>query len=225
MDEPSGAPVGKGCDTWEMPIIHRVFRREFGLLPKIIRAVQPGDLVRAKKVGNHARELLTALHHHHSIEDELLWPALNERVTFEKPLVERMEAQHASVGSLIYQAQVLIPKWSKTGDLLTGRDLAEVLEHLATELNAHLADEEEHILPVVEQHITADEWQRLGDRGMASIPRNRLLVQLGHILEDTNPEERARFLGKVPLPGRIAYRLIGERKFRAETADLRAGIT
>jgi hypothetical protein len=136
-----------------------------------------------------------------------------------------MEAQHASVGSLMFQAHALLPKWSKTGDLLTGRALAEVLEQLTTELNVHLTDEEEHILPVVEQHITAAEWQRLGDRGMASIPRNRLLVQLGHILEDTNPEERARFLSKVPLPGRIAYRLIGERKFRAETDDLRAGIT
>jgi hemerythrin-like domain-containing protein len=207
-----------------MPVIHRVFRREFALLPKMIRAVQPGDLERAKKIGEHARELLTSLHHHHSSEDELLWPKLTARVELEKPLVARMEAQHESVGALIGQAEALLPAWSTTGDYESGRALADVLEQVSQELAVHLQDEEQLILPVVEQHISAAEWEELGTRGMASIPKNRLLVQLGYILEETSAEERQRFLAKVPLPGRIAWRLVGERKYRAETSDLRAGV-
>jgi hemerythrin-like domain-containing protein len=224
MDTSTNHTAGGGCDTWEMPVIHRVFRREFGLLPKMIRAVSPGDLQRASKIGRYAQELLTALHHHHTSEDELLWPKLNARVELEKAVVQRMETQHESVGALIQRAEALLPEWSKTGEYESGRTLADVLEQMCAELKVHLQEEEEQMLPVVERYITAQEWEELGTRGMASIPKNRLLVQLGHILEECSPDEQARFLAKVPLPGRIAWRLVGQRKFRAETADLREGV-
>jgi hemerythrin-like domain-containing protein len=207
-----------------MPIIHRVFRREFGLLPKMIRAVPAGDAVRSGRVAEYARELLSALHQHHTHEDELLWPKLNARVTLEKPLVERMEEQHAAVAELITRAEQQLPGWASSADQVLGEALATTIDEMSTSLNEHLHDEEERILPVCEQHITEGEWEELGKAGMGSIPKKRLLVQLGYILEDTDAKERARFLAKVPFPGRLAYRLIGERRYRAETSYFRAGI-
>ena len=40
-------------DVHEMVVIHRVFRREFSLLPPLIRKVTGGDVSRAELVGSH----------------------------------------------------------------------------------------------------------------------------------------------------------------------------
>ena len=63
----------------------------------------------------------------------------------------------------------------------------------------------------------------LGKRGMAAIPKPRMLVVLGHILEDASPEERAAFILKAPPPARLLYKLVARRKYERAVAALRAG--
>jgi hypothetical protein len=43
-----------------------------------------------------------------------------------------------------------------------------------------------------------------------------MLIQLGFILLGTTPADRAAFLAKLPVPPRIAWRLVGRRRFAAE---------
>ena len=95
---------------------------------------------------------------------------------------------------------------------------------MSSALDEHLAEEEREVLPLIEQHLTSAEWAELGERGMASVPKPRLLVLLGHFLEETSPEERRRFLAHAPAPARLAYRLVGRRKYEKEVAELRRGI-
>lgn len=66
-------------DTRDMVLVHRVFRREFGLLPLMVRGAADGDVRAAVRIAAHAREMTDALHHHHHNEDELLWPRLLQR--------------------------------------------------------------------------------------------------------------------------------------------------
>ena len=55
---------GPGVDTYEMVLIHRVIRREFGQLPQLFRSAA-NDRARSKVIGAHAREMLRFLHTHH----------------------------------------------------------------------------------------------------------------------------------------------------------------
>ena len=56
---------------------------------------------------------------------------------------------------------------------------------------AHLDDEEEHILPLIEKHLTAAEWARLGERFAGEVPKRKMLFCLGAILEDATPGRAA----------------------------------
>ena len=69
--------------------------------------------------------------------------------------------------------------------------------------------------------ISAEGRRKLAEHGMSSIPLKRRLVILGHIIEETDDAERARFLLNVPPPARLAYRLLGKRQFARETAVIR----
>lgn len=211
-------------DTGDMVLIHRVFRREFRLLPAMVRAVPLGDLARAKRVATHAVEYVGALHHHHAGEDDLLWPRLRARAAPNADVVRRMEAQHAQVAALLARADVLVPAWSADAEAAVRDELADVLGQTSAVLDTHLDEEERTVLPLAEQHLTVDEWAELGERGAASMPMRRGLVFLGHILEEASPRERAAFLARLPLPARLAYRIAGARMHRREVADLRQGL-
>jgi hemerythrin-like domain-containing protein len=211
-------------DTRDMVLVHRVFRREFGLLPLMVRGVADGDVRAAARVARHAREMTDALHHHHHNEDELLWPRLLERAPLDADLVARMQAQHAAMAEILRRVQTVLPAWPRTARSRDASTLADAFTELAAGLGEHLDSEEQQVLPIVARTITPPEWGELAQRGFAAMPKRRALVFLGHILSSASPAEQARFLHRVPPKVRLAYRLIGHRAFTRETAILRAGL-
>jgi hemerythrin-like domain-containing protein len=219
---PGSSAQLKSCDTTDMVVVHRVFRREFRLLPHLVRSVVPFDIRRARLVAAHAEEMIGALHHHHTGEDELLWPKLAERADLEGGVLERMQLQHEQLADLLDRVGSLRPEWERTAAADARAELAGLLGEFSAELDAHLAAEEREILPEVQRCISASEWAELGERGLAAIPKQRLLVFLGHILEEATPAERIQFLRRVPVPARVLFRMVGERRYRREVSTLRA---
>ena len=210
-------------DTRDMVLVHRVFRREFRLLALMVRSVADGDTARARQVGRHAAEMTRALHHHHESEDELLWPRLAKRAPGAGS-DGRMEAQHQALGEILSRVDAALPQWQRTPDDAMATLLAADLGELHALLEAHLDDEERHVLPVVARVITKAEWDELGERGFAAMPKRRALVFLGYILESATPEEQSRFLRRVPPPVRLLFRLTGRRAHAREAAALRSGL-
>jgi len=79
-------------DVRDMVVVHKVFRRGFTLIPRLVRAAAPGDTRRAAVVLAHARRVLAGLDMHHTGEDALLWPKLLERDAPDAELSHRMGA-------------------------------------------------------------------------------------------------------------------------------------
>jgi hemerythrin-like domain-containing protein len=202
-------------DTHEMVIVHRLFRREFRLLPVMVRHVPAGDRDRAAVVAGHAADMTFALHHHHTAEDLLLWPKLLARTRLRADLVHRMQAQHERVAVLLDRVDVLTAHWRQSADPATRQELANVLAQTSAALDEHLGEEETEILPLVAEHITVPEWDALTAYGKKVLPKNsKAFVYLGLILEDTTATESAAFLARMPVPLRWAWQLIGRRIYR-----------
>jgi hemerythrin-like domain-containing protein len=213
--------AGSRADTHDMYVVHRVFRRESALMPRLVRTVRPGDSVRARLVAGHFRDYALGLHHHHSAEDELLWPLLLARVDLEADLVLRMEEQHHRVADGLAVVEKLLPAWEAAPSAATGVPIAAALASHTEALHEHLGDEEQFVLPLVEEHITQAEWDRLGDRFATETPKDKLLFFLGALLEEATPEERAHMLGNLPVPAKLAWRFIGRRTYARRIRDLR----
>lgn len=211
---------GPGVDTHEMILIHRVIRREFGQLPRLFRSAA-GDRGRSKAIGAHAREMLDFLHTHHSGEDELLFPLLRERAALDPELMDRMDAQHAQVDATVAAVGAELPAWTASADAAAGERMATLIDAAMPTLLDHLAEEEQKLLPIVSATLTQSEWDALGKHGMSAIPLTRRLVILGHITEETSDAERRAFMKVIPAPARLAYKLIGQRRFTRETAAIR----
>ena len=179
--------VQKLCDTSDMVIVHRMFRRECALLSQFVAAVPAGDIARARTVTRHAREVLDMLHHHHLGEDELLWTRLSARTRLHADLLARMDAQHHDLAVLLEHAATALPAWQDAPTAHTSTPLTALLEQISNGLNEHFDEEEAEILPIVERVITAAEYHEVGQRGLVSIALTRRLVVLGYLLEDATP--------------------------------------
>jgi hemerythrin-like domain-containing protein len=212
-------------DTHEMYVVHRVFRRESALMPRLVRSVRPGDRERARVVANHFRDYALGLHHHHTAEDLLVWPLLLARVDLEAELVLRMEEQHERVAAGLAEVQMLLPGWQKAPGAAGGEAIAAALEAHRDALVEHLTDEEDHLLALIEEHLTVAEWNKLGERFAEVTPKDKLLFFLGALLEEATPEEAATMLGTLPVPARIVWRLVGKRQYATRTRRLRGPLT
>lgn len=202
-------------DTTTMIIVHRCFRDQFAALPALIHGVPDGDASRAGVLVDFLTELTTALHYHHVAEDEALWPLLMSRVDDTSSIL-KMEEQHERIGELIDLALAHASAFRTSGRDHRGQVLASTLHALSTALNEHLDEEEAVALPLAEQHVTVAEWAHVGEVGHASIAKDRMLVVLGYILHSATPDQRSFFLAQNPLAARVAWKLLGRRKFEAD---------
>lgn len=208
----------------QMVVIHRVFRREFGLLPAMIRGVAAADLERARLVADHAAGLLRFVHIHHSGEDELLWPVLMERVAVESDLIMRMEHQHEHVAALLPHAQGQLPAWAAAPSPERGAQLSATFEEIALALGEHLGEEETQILPLVETYLTVQEWERLGEHARGHLSPPDLMASLAAIVEEADAEERRMFTAALPPPVLTMFVEQAEPAYRDRMRQLRDGV-
>jgi len=194
----------------DMVVIHRIFRRGFAQMADLARGVPDGDADRAAAVARHVEFLLGGLHHHHSAEDEYLWPRLLERARPDALLIGRMADQHKVVAGYVDHLRQLLPGWRAAP---SGPEVADTLDELLLALSPHLDEEEQEVLPLIREHITVAEWQEAGDAAFAGFTNPEKLIALGQLLDVTTPDEAAPFLAGLPLPVRGMWRLAGRRRY------------
>jgi hypothetical protein len=210
-------------DVHDMYVVHRAFRREFALVPRLVRAVAPGDTARAAVVAKHARLVLRGLHLHHTSEDLLLWPKLLDRCPPDAALVQRMEAQHERVEHHIDHLQAALGRWEAEARPAVTEEVASTFDALHEALAEHLGEEEREILPLAARHVTQQEWNELGDHGLAEMRRSELPIMFGMVLEEATPEEAAEMTAKLPPPVRLLAKLVFLPRYRRYVRMIRAG--
>jgi hemerythrin-like domain-containing protein len=204
-----------------MVIVHRVFRKELGMLPGLVAGTADGDRRRARTLGRHYRFVTEVLHHHHTYEDDHLWPVLLERCPMDAELINRMESQHERVAALIAELPDAWQAWEYVADAFGRGRLAEKLTELSAALDEHLHDEEAFLLPIMENHLTVAEWKAFGKNAAKTMDKRKGLFWIGLMFEDITDEEYARFWAGLPLYVRMGYNVAGPMSYRSGVARVR----
>ncbi len=203
----------KTCDASGMIEIHRMFRRGFGEGPDLVLAVSEQNTVHAAAVATQLETMSLGLHAHHEGEDQKLWEALETRAPACSSHVARMKAQHAEMLAHLTELDLALPSWRASGRAADAAPVLAALEGINGALAVHLPDEETNIVPVMESTITEAEVKWFSEHGRKSIPKAQTWQQLGEILA-SQPDGGDEWLHKhMPVPGRLAWRLIGRRAY------------
>ncbi|MFC7733639.1 hemerythrin domain-containing protein [Actinomadura keratinilytica] len=122
--------------------MHDAFRRELALIREEIAGSGPrlGAQLRVNCL-----TVCTGLGHHHTAEDEGMFPALAARHPEHAAAFDRLRREHERVAALLDGLRRAVA----AEDAEPGAVLAEV-ERLTAELEAHLDYEEEQLIPLLD---------------------------------------------------------------------------
>jgi hypothetical protein len=214
MSEPLTVP-----DVTEMSAVHRVFRGGFDMAPRLITSVGDGDHARADIVAGYFRNLLEFLHVHHGGEDELVFPRLIER-TDQAEGIAALEAQHARVDGAAATAHSALERWAASASTADAQAFAAAWADLGEVLTSHMDQEEAFVLPLIEEHLTLEEWQQLPGHAMGNFKGDNLFLILGLVRDQMTQEQRDRMLEGMPPPAADAWRNIGVNAYAQTVKDL-----
>jgi hemerythrin-like domain-containing protein len=172
------------ADTRNMYDVHIMFRREFGLLPDLLQSVAQGDEGRVNVISDHIKLMCHTVHHHHMAEDTVLWPLLLARAPKEvDPVVHLSEGHHQRIDTLLKEVETQVAVWNGGA---SDDALAVTLRELAVSLFEHMNLEERLVLPVVERHIFASEWEAMEQSSVAEIAPQDMPLLFGMAMYESS---------------------------------------
>jgi hemerythrin-like domain-containing protein len=210
-------------DVRDMAIVHRTFRNAFSESARLVRANPTPSPGRVTFLADHIDFAVGMLHHHHESEDQLLYPLLIERAPEEAATTERIEHQHRDVTAAIDAVTSAGALWRGQPSGSTGEQLASALDALNATLEPHLDDEEQQVVPLAAVTLTRHEWEAMGEAARASIPRSRMPVAFGMLLEPLDEADRAYMKAQLPAPVRLLFPILIQRPWNTYANTLRNG--
>lgn len=99
---------------------------------------------------------------HHATESELLFPRIRERCPALQPVLERLEAEHERGGPAVRELERGLTAWQLMGD---GRrdNFQSLVRTFARIYLGHMEVEENYVLPVAGDYLSAADWRELDD--------------------------------------------------------------
>ncbi|MFC7489897.1 MULTISPECIES: hemerythrin domain-containing protein [unclassified Knoellia] len=202
-------------DTSVMVLLHTLPRREFRLAPGVVRRVADGERHRVAEVDQHLTLLTTFLHHHHGVEDDVLWPLLLDRVSDElAPVITLMESQHERLDALLGELGPAQASWRESASAKDRERLATILDELYVHLIEHLDAEEQRLLPIAARTVSQAEWDDMGHEAQRRAPRRGRTLVLGMFAHDGDPAVLRTMLRDAPPPVRAVLLRSARRAFR-----------
>ncbi|MGY1632253.1 hemerythrin domain-containing protein [Geodermatophilus sp. SYSU D01186] len=147
-------------DVLGMRLAHRAMLRDARRLTDVAQrlAAEPTtDGKRADAVARYVRDFADSVHHHHSVEDEVLWPVLAASAGPHVDLTE-LSDDHAALDPALHRLRDTADAFRARPGEDTATALAVELAELRDTLTEHIGDEEASVFPVIEKYLSVADW-------------------------------------------------------------------
>ncbi|MCG5432995.1 hemerythrin domain-containing protein [Mycobacterium sp. MYCO198283] len=142
---------------------HRAMVTDSRRIAEVVTAIGEGRLrctaTRARAICRYVDLLCESIHHHHTTEDEVLWPLIQASAGEHVDLSE-LTADHAALEPRLEHVRARAAELRRSGgDAITAASLGAALTDLHTMLAEHIVEEEREVFPVITAHVSVGDWQ------------------------------------------------------------------
>jgi len=205
-------------DLSGITLTHRAMVTDTRRLAELTTAVAQRRLPctprRAKAVARYVELMCESIHHHHTMEDDVLWPVIEASAGDFIDLTELTE-DHAALDPRLDRLRVHAAAFGRTADPEMARPLAAGLADLHRLLQAHIADEERELFPVIRRYVSITDWESIEKAAQRT---GRLSFEGPRILGVATDAERQTLAASVPAPLMLMLRYLSARHRRFERA-------
>jgi hemerythrin-like domain-containing protein len=189
--------------------VHRQQRIDLQRLATAVETATEADRRgRLRPLARWARGFAQELKTHHTLEDEVFFPAVLERVPSAQALLEGLDVDHHQLDPMIDR---LAPGIADLADPRVPfepvrTEMAALAQALREFLDRHLDVEDEDLLPLFYRHFSAEEYDELHERAQQTMPKSHLGFTVPWFVEALDEAGKSKALATAPLPLRIVYR-------------------
>jgi hemerythrin-like domain-containing protein len=180
-------------------LVHRMFRDSAADLRGATIDLDPTDRRRAGALAGWFHEFADQLHHHHTAEDEIAFPALAERVPVYAEHADDLARDHERLDEIVTG---LTSGLRRLADGTSVPDTEANVVRLAAELydllDQHLAHEDADIVPLFARHFTNDEFQAMNQQVLKSLTPRQVLFTVPWFASMMTGEELDAFFAHGP---------------------------
>ena len=211
-------------DVRDMRIVHMTYRTAFDQAADLVRRNPTPSSERVAFLSEHIESVIVeSLHHHHEAEDTLMFPLLFERLPERTALFDHMEEQHRDISAALDSVNSACSLWRAQPTQQSGNALADAIDSLVRVLVPHLDEEEASVVPLAAVTLSEKEWHAVGDRARAAIPRNKLPIAFGMLLEPLNDDDRRFMESHLPFFVRLLSGPLLKRPWEKYRTELLTG--
>jgi hypothetical protein len=196
----------------ELIMADDMFRREFGLMSSLVRDVRPGENERLDIVADHIEIVASVFLKHLHGEEMYLLPRLLRRVEDgKKGPIGEVAGRHARIKPQVADLLVELKEWRC--HFTDGVRLAVLLDRLVADFEDHAAAQEEFILPLIEEHITAAEWAEMVQQEAGGTPPDSVTLIFGMMMYEGDPDLIETIIRDMPPEVRSVLKQVASQAF------------
>lgn len=146
-------------DLSGITMAHRAMIADVGRLADLLAAVARGahTCAHPKEVDRYIHLLCESIHHHHTVEDDILWPIVTASAGSFVDLSELTD-DHAALDPRLERIKMLSTAFRTAPGQMTAAPLAAALADLRQLVCEHIADEEREVFDVIRRHVSVADW-------------------------------------------------------------------
>ena len=209
-------------DLTDYRVIHECLRIAPHRLDAALTAFEDGAEGQAEALvrywAGYAGEVLA----HHTIEDDIFFPALVERAPRAAEHLGRVDDDLDRLDDLMDEAAAAVQRLAEAPTTVVAMDAAAAVRELGRLMDDHLDFEDDDLVPLFGRHFSGDEYEALHERAAKSLGLGKQAAfTVPFIVHWADPTDIARLMGDAPLPFRVLYRLTRRSHERLTARALR----
>jgi iron-sulfur cluster repair protein YtfE (RIC family) len=213
-------------DQTGMYLMHHGFRRDLDAFAAAVERTPLSEVEVWAALDRRWQRMAEVLHHHHSVEDESLWPVLRRHVQEsghrdDVALLDDMEAEHEVIDPALTAVAAAFHEMA-VHSCADHRNALEIRVAAAREsLHEHLAHEEGQALPMLQRTLTVEENETFEAAVGKGYPPRVIPFVLCWALHEVPEAARRRMVQQAPPGYGVVHRLLRGRFERRERQAFR----
>jgi iron-sulfur cluster repair protein YtfE (RIC family) len=199
-------------------VIHAAFRRDLARFDRALDTFPAQSQPRADQLAAAWDNFSFQLHHHHSDEETIFFPALRS-LGADEPLAQSLEAEHAAMLTDLDAASASMRQLKADPSASNAAEARSAISRLGATMSDHLTHEERDLEPLAVAHKKSAQM-KASQRAVRRAHKGNQGAFCAWLLDGADPDAVRGLRREIPPPVLFVLSRVGGRQYTRDVASV-----